>query len=160
MGTGKSSVGKRLAARIGWRFFDSDVLIEQEAKTSIAQIFAEKGEAHFRALEKTTIDRLCRENNVVIATGGGAIVNDENAAHLKASGIVICLTATPEVIFTRVRGNTDRPLLQDPQPLEKIRTLLAQRAEAYAKADVTVDTSLLDIERVVGTILSQIEKVP
>ena len=92
---------------------------------SIASIFAHQGESHFRTLEKETIDRICREKKVVIATGGGAIVSEENAVRLKESGTVICLTATPETIFERVRSNADRPLLQGSDPLGKIRSLLA-----------------------------------
>jgi len=158
MGTGKSAVGRRLAARLGRRFVDTDILIEQEAKTSIANIFSQKGEPHFRALEKATIKRICQEKAIVVATGGGAIVSEENATRLKESGTVICLTATPETILERVRSNTDRPLLQGPEPLEKIRSLLAIRAEAYAKADMIIDTSTLDIDRVVETIISLVGK--
>ena len=158
MGTGKSAVGRRLAARLGRRFVDTDILIEQEAKTSIANIFSQKGEPHFRALEKATIKRICQEKAIVIATGGGAIVSEENATRLKASGTVICLTATPESILERVQNNTDRPLLQGPEPLEKIRSLLAIRAEAYAKADMIIDTSTLDIDHVVETIISLVGK--
>ena len=158
MGTGKSAVGRRLAARLGRRFVDTDVLIEQEAKTSIANIFSQKGEPYFRALERATIKRICQEKAIVVATGGGTIVSEENATRLKESGTVICLTATPETIFERVRSNTDRPLLQGPEPLEKIRSLLAIRAEAYAKADMIIDTSTLDIDRVVETIISLVGK--
>jgi len=160
MGTGKSAVGRRVAARLGWRFFDTDALIEKDAKTSIASIFAQRGETHFRALEKVAIERVCRKKEVVIATGGGAIVNKENAARLKENGIVICLTAMPEVILERVRGNVERPLLQGENPLGKIRSLLATRAEAYARADLTIDTSELDVDRVVETIVSLVRKTP
>ncbi len=160
MGTGKSTIGKRVAARLRRKFFDTDVLIEQEARTSIASIFAKKGEAYFRALEHDMIVRICQEKAVVIATGGGAMVSDENAACVKASGTVICLTATPEVILARVQGNTDRPLLHGNDPLGKIRSLLAARAEAYAKADLTIDTTTLDLERVVETVITAIQKAP
>ncbi len=154
MGTGKSAVGRRVAAQLGRRFFDTDTLIEKDAKTSIANIFAQQGEAHFRALERVAIERVCRKKEVVIATGGGAIVNEENATRLKENGIVICLTATPEVILSRVRGNVDRPLLQGDDPLGKIRSLLALRAEAYAKADAIIDTSELAVDRVVEAVIS------
>lgn len=160
MGTGKSTVGRRVASRLGRRFIDTDVLIEQEARASIANIFAKKGEAYFRSLEHDMIVRICQEKEVVIATGGGAIVNDANAACLKASGTVICLTAAPEVILARVQNNTDRPLLQGNDPLGKIRSLLASRAEAYAKADLTIDTSTLDLECVVEAIIATMRKTP
>ncbi|MBM4255822.1 MAG: shikimate kinase [Deltaproteobacteria bacterium] len=157
MGTGKSAVGRRVAAHLGRQFFDTDTLIEKETKTSIPNIFAEHGEAHFRTLEKAAIEQVCRKQEVVIATGGGAIVNEENAERLKENGILICLTATPEVILARVQGNADRPLLQGENPLEKIRSLLTTRAEAYARADVTIDTSELDIDRVVEKIVSLVK---
>lgn len=160
MGTGKSTVGRKVASQLGRRFFDTDLLIEQEARTSIANIFAKKGEAHFRALEHDMIVRMCQEKEVVIATGGGTIINAENAARLKSSGIVICLTATPEVILARVQSNTDRPLLQGNDPLGKIRSLLAARADAYVKADLTIDTSMLDLECVVETIIAAMGKAP
>ena len=83
-------------------------------------------------------------------------MNEENVRKLKASGTVICLTATPEIILSRVQGNTDRPLLQSEDPLEKIRTLLAARADAYAKADLTIDTSCLSVEAVVEKICSRL----
>ena len=158
MGTGKSAVGRKLAARLGRKFFDTDRLIEQEAKALISYIFAEKGEPYFRALEKRMINQVCNENSVVIATGGGAMIDEENVARLKESGTVICLTATPEIILERVRSNSDRPLLQGHDPLAKIRSLLADRAAVYAKADVTIDTSNLSIERVVESIITISER--
>ena len=156
MGTGKSAVGRQLADLLGWRFFDTDKLIEQETKTSIAQIFADKGEAFFREQEKQVIARVSKERNVVIATGGGAMVNKENVACLRENSDIICLTATPAIILERVRSNRNRPLLQGDNPLVKIRTLLAARAEAYAQADVTIDTSRLDVQGVVKTILERL----
>jgi shikimate kinase len=123
---------------------------------TIAALFAEQGEPHFRALEQEVIAQVCMEEGIVIATGGGALVNEENTKNLKESGILICLTATPEVIFSRVRGNTDRPLLQSEDPLGKIRILLATRAAAYAKADQTIDTSHLSSNAVVETIWAQL----
>jgi len=157
MGTGKSAVGRNLAARLGRRFFDTDGVIEQEAKAPIADIFAEKGEPYFRALEKRVINQVCNEKKVVIATGGGAMVDEKNVARLKESGTVICLTATPEIILERVRGNSNRPLLQGNDPLAKIRSLLTVRAEAYAKADMTINTANLSIEKVAETIIAALE---
>ena len=154
MGTGKSAVGRTLATHLGYRLLDTDLLIEQEAGMSIAQIFAKKGEAHFRELEKHTIARACLEKGVVIATGGGAMANAVNAERLKASGVVICLTASPEVIRQRIQGNSERPLLQGDEPLGKIRALLAARAEAYAQADITVDTSALNVKEAVEAVLA------
>ncbi len=154
MGTGKSLVARRLAKRLGCRFVDTDACIEHEADMSIAQLFATEGEAAFRQRERQAIARACQQKERVIATGGGAIVDRENARTMKASGPVICLTARPEVIFQRVQGDTTRPLLQGPNPLEKIRRLLADRAEAYARADITIDTSHLGPDAVVEATLT------
>jgi shikimate kinase len=157
MGTGKSEVGNLLALRLRREFFDTDTLIEQAADQPIARIFAEKGEAYFRELEKQVIRQVCQNQEVVIATGGGAIVNVDNATCLKESGTVICLTASPETIIQRVQGNTDRPLLQGEEPLTKIRSLLAARAEAYARADITIDTSALTSSEVVEVIFARLK---
>ncbi len=158
MGTGKSEVGKQLAARLNRRFVDTDELIEQEEGMSIAQLFAEKGEGYFREREKQMVARVCQEEGVVIATGGGAIINEENSTRMKASGVVICLTATPEVIFQRVQTDETRPLLRGGEPQTRIRTLLSARAEAYAKADVTIDTSHMSVNEVVQAVLGVWEK--
>ncbi len=154
MGTGKSLVASRLAKRLGRRFVDTDACIEREAAMSIAQIFATEGETAFRQRERHAIARACQAKEMVIATGGGAIADRENARTMQASGPVICLTARPEVILQRVQGDTTRPLLQGPNPLEKIQQLLADRAEAYARADITIDTSSLGPDAVVEATLT------
>lgn len=158
MGTGKSEVGKKLAMRLGRQFTDTDALIERETGLPIACLFADRGEAYFRELEEQVIARVCLEEGVVIATGGGAMINDANVRRLKASGTVICLTATPAVILTRVQGNTGRPLLHGGDPLAKIQALLQARAEAYAKADFTIDTSHLGVDEVVEAIRTVVAK--
>lgn len=157
MGTGKSAVGNLLAQRVQREFFDTDTLIEQVAGQPIARIFVEKGETSFRELEKQVIRQVCQKHEIVIATGGGAIVDVENATCLKESGTVICLTASPETIVQRVQENNDRPLLQGEDPLTKIRSLLTARAEAYARADITIDTSSLTPGEVVEMILAQVK---
>ena len=150
MGTGKTAVGKRLAQRLGWRFVDVDQLIEAGAKMPVARIFAERGETVFRRLERRCITRAVHGDRQVIATGGGAFIDRDNRAKLRASGPVICLTARPSVILERVgRGLKARPLLAgSPHPLARIRMLLAQRASAYAKADLAFDTSDCAIDEV------------
>lgn len=157
MGTGKSEVGKLLAKRLQREFLDTDMLIEQAAGQPISRIFAEKGESSFRELEKQVIAQVCQEQDVVIATGGGAIINADNAACLKASGMVVCLTASPDTIARRIQETNDRPLLQGEDPLAKIRSLLTVRAAAYAQADITIDTSTLNPNEVVETILVQLK---
>jgi shikimate kinase len=153
MGTGKSEVGKQLAAILGRKFIDTDIQIEKEEGMSIAQLFADRGEPHFREREKQIIGRACREDGVVIATGGGAMVSEENAAQLKASGTVICLTAAPEVILGRVQKDETRPLLLSEDRLVRIRALLSARAAVYAKADAMIDTSHLSVSEVVQAVL-------
>ena len=154
MGTGKSSVGRRLAARRGREFVDTDALIEQEAGTSITRIFADQGEAEFRAREKRAVALAVGEDGRVVAVGGGAMLDGENLAAMKAGGPVVCLTARPEIVLARVAHDTGRPLLQGPQPLETIRGLMAERADAYARADVTIDTSDLTPDEVVERLLN------
>ena len=158
MGTGKSVVARRLAKRLGRGFIDTDSCIEHEAGLSIAQLFATEGEAAFRQREKQALTRACQKKRMVIATGGGAVVDRENAAILKASGSVICLTARPEVILQRLQGDTTRPLLQGPNPLTNIRQLMADRTAAYACADITVDTSSLRPDAVVETTLTALSQ--
>ena len=157
MGTGKSTVGKQIANRLGWLFIDTDDLIEEKAGMSISNIFVKQGEAYFRALERQVIDNVCCGTGKVIATGGGAMTIEENVRRLQEGGTVICLTAEPDIILSRVRNNTDRPLLQGEDPLGKIRTLLNARAEAYAKADIIIDTSHLDIDETVAAVCARLE---
>ena len=150
MGTGKTAVGKRLAKRLGWRFADIDELIEQSARMPIARIFSERGEAVFRRLERRFITRIVHGDQQVIATGGGAVVDPKNRGRLRATGFVICLTATPQAIVARIgRRIAARPMLSgSADPVARIRTLMKQRARAYTQADLTIDTSRLSIEQV------------
>lgn len=158
MGTGKTVVGRRLAKRLGWRFVDVDDLIEATAKISIPRIFTERGETVFRRLERRCISRVVRQRHQVIATGGGAFVDPQSCMRLRVSGPVICLTARPQVILKRVgRRLAARPMLAGSgNPLAKIRALLARRAEAYAQADLTVDTSDRSIDEVVERIWDEV----
>ena len=158
MGTGKTAVGRRLAKRLGWKFADVDQLIEDSAKMPIARIFSERGETVFRRLERRWISRVVRSRQQVIATGGGAFVDPQSRARLRVSGPVICLTARPRTILTRMgRRPTTRPLLAGAaDPLTRIRRLLNQRASAYAQADVTIDTSDLSVDEVVEQLWEQL----
>ena len=158
MGAGKTSAGKRLAKRLGWRFIDLDRLIEGTAKMPIARIFAERGEAVFRRLERRCITRAIRGQQQVIATGGGAFVDPQNRLRLRISGPVVCLTAKPKAILSRVGRKVEtRPLLHGHgNPLSRIRHLLQQRAKSYAQADVTIDTTNLSVDQVVDQILEHV----
>jgi shikimate kinase len=165
--TGKSSVGPLLARRLGWEFVDSDDVIVARAGKTIARIFADDGEARFRQLEREVIAHLAGDRRrcpqchgphpEVIATGGGAIVDEANCTALKRTGMIVCLTARPEVVAARVeRSKNPRPKLSEGgQPLlERVRALLAERADAYARADLSVDTSDLSVEQVVDRVIS------
>ncbi len=150
MGTGKTAVGKRLAKRLGWPLVDIDEQIETSAQMPIGRLFEERGEAVFRRLERRIISRVTRGDHQVIATGGGAFVEPASRAKLKGSGQVVCLTARPRTILERVKPKLAmRPLLaRMADPLARIKTLLQQRATAYAQADATVDTSDLTVDEV------------
>jgi shikimate kinase len=168
MATGKSAVGHAVAARLGWRFIDSDTEIVARAGRPIAAIFSADGEAKFRALERDVIATIAGERRhcplchgdypAVISTGGGVLVDEANAAVLKRCGVVICLTARPEVIAARVgRSPAKRPkLLEGGKPLlERVRELMKERAAAYARADVAIDTSNFSIEDAADRVLAE-----
>ena len=154
MGTGKTSVGKRLAKQLGWQFVDVDQVIESTAEMTIPEIFANKGELVFRRLERRIISRLVNNRHQVIATGGGAFIDPVSRAQLRLSGPVICLSATPQIIFARVgKKLMARPLLSgSSNPLGRIRELLQERASAYAKADMTIDTNDLSVDEIIQRI--------
>lgn len=153
MATGKSSVGRRLAIVLGYDFLDLDTLIAAEAGMSIAQIFATQGEGVFRALEFRMAERVAGRTGCVVATGGGTIVNPRNLETLKRSGVVVTLTADPDTLVARIGATDDRPMLWGGDTRERVRLLLEQRAEAYAKADLIVDASARTIDHVVTHIL-------
>lgn len=141
MGTGKSTVGRLVAARLGWPFVDTDAVIEAREGKPIRQIFAEQGEPYFRALEVG----LCREiatewRGRVIATGGGIVIDPQNREALTRAGLVICLTAPADVLYERLRGETDRPLLAGSDPAARIAELLQARAAAYGALPHQIDT--------------------
>jgi 3-dehydroquinate synthase len=153
MATGKSSVGRRLAILLGYDFFDLDTLIAAEAGMPISQIFSSQGEGAFRALETRMVERLASRTACVVATGGGTIVNPRNLEALKRSGVVVTLTADPDTISARIGPTDDRPMLWGGDKRERVRQLLEQRADAYAKADLIVDASAHTIDHVVNHIL-------
>ena len=144
MGSGKSSIGKRVASRLGFQFVDTDaVLVEREGR-EIAGIFAREGEARFRDLETSVLRSLGTRSRCVISTGGGVILREENRALLRQLGLVVWLTASEDVIFNRVSRTNKRPLLQTANPRETVTQLLAARRPLYeAAAQFTVDTTAL-----------------
>lgn len=153
MGTGKSAVGRRLAERLALPFLDLDEAIEAATGLTIAEIFAAEGEPAFRQKERDLIASLEHRTNCVMATGGGAVLDPDNLRRLRTGAVLVCLTAEPAIILQRLGGDAGRPLLQGTDRLARIRALLEQRAPAYAQADLTIDTSALNVEQIVERIM-------
>ena len=142
MGSGKTAVGKELAAKLGMDFLDTDELIEKTEKRSITSIFQEYGEPYFRKLETETLKTLQDYDNYVLSTGGGIVLKEENAARLKELGKVIWLWAEPEVIHERIKHETHRPLLKVADPKAEIKNILLVRLPFYkSAADHRIDTT-------------------
>ncbi|MCX8026728.1 MAG: shikimate kinase [Thermodesulfovibrionales bacterium] len=158
MGTGKTTVGKMLAQRLGFSFLDIDTEIEKTQNMTIKDIFANFGEERFREIETQTIRMIKDKSHLVIATGGGVVTKSENMNMLKENGIIVCLTASAESIFQRVRHKQDRPLLLTENPLETIKELLKKRQDLYKKADIHIDTTNLNPMEVVSAILDGLDK--
>ncbi len=159
MGTGKSSVGRLLAAHLRFEFVDTDDLIEARTGRKIADIFAREGEARFREMERDLVMEMAGWRHRVIATGGGLAASEANLMALKAHSLVVCLWATPEEIWQRVRRQSHRPLLHDPDPLEKIRSLLEARRPYYLRADVLISSNNRSVREVAGHILHEFEMI-
>ncbi len=155
MGTGKTTVGRLLAEQLGFEFLDTDEQIETNTGKKISEIFAQQGEPVFRDLERQLVDQLAQRTRSVISTGGGLPVNLANLASLKTHALVVCLWASPEKIYERVRNQDHRPLLKDPDPLAKIRTLLAAREPYYRQADVLINTELRSLREVAQQVVHQ-----
>lgn len=153
MGTGKSSVGRLVAETLHFAFLDTDTVIEARAGKSISQIFDEQGEAAFREWEKRIVKELELRDRTVIATGGGLVMDPDNLARLKSHALVVCLWASPETIWSRVKNQSHRPLLNEADPLAKIRSLLAERASAYKQAEVLLSTELRSAREVAQQVL-------
>ena len=155
MGTGKTSVGRHVAEQLGFEFIDTDELIQADTGRTIADIFARDGEPAFRALEKQVVRKLSTREKTLIATGGGLPTNEENLAALKSFALVICLWASPEKIWERVKNQSHRPLLHDADPQKKIRELLAVREPFYKQADVLINTDLRSVREAAQQIVLQ-----
>jgi len=157
MGTGKSAVGRIAAELLQFQFVDTDELIESQAGTTIAEIFAQQGETAFRQAEAKTVQQLSTQKKLVISTGGGLVVNPDNLASLKTHSLTVCLWATPETIWERIKDQTHRPLLQTGDPLKKIRELLDQRAPFYRQADVLLNTEMRSVREVAQQVIHQFQ---
>ncbi len=158
MGCGKTTIGRHLASRLDFGFTDTDSLIETRIGGSIPEYFATHGEEAFREIEHEVIAKVAGLANQVIATGGGAILRDDNRAHLSTDNAVVWLTARPDVVVARTeRRRGARPLLETKEdPLERVLRILAIRGPLYQSiADVIIDTSDRPVHRAVGDIVRQ-----
>ena len=155
MGTGKSAVGRRVAALAAAPFLEMDAELERRAGKSISRIFAEDGEPAFRDQEAQLAEEWGRKQGAVISCGGGVVLREANLRALEANGLLVCLTARPEVILARTARAAKRPLLAGENPEQKIRDLLAARAPLYAKIPVQLDTSDLGPEELAAQVLAR-----
>ena len=158
MGSGKSSIGRRLAARLAVPFVDADSEIEKAAGMTIAEIFATHGEPYFRAGEARVIARLLEGGPQVLATGGGAFMNTDTRAGIRAKGISVWLRATLEVLNRRIKRRSDRPLLRNADPAETLRRLIEERYPVYAEADVTVESRDVPHDTIVDEIVLGLDR--
>ena len=155
MGTGKSAVGRRVAALARAPFLEMDAELERRAGKSISRIFAEDGEPAFRDQEAQLAEEWGRKQGAVISCGGGVVLREANLRALQANGRLVCLTARPDVILARTARASKRPLLAGENPEQKIRDLLAARAPLYAKIPVQIDTSDLGPEELAAQVLAR-----
>lgn len=155
MGTGKTTIGRALADRLKRDFVDMDVELEARAGKPIPRIFAEDGEPVFRRMERALAVELSRRNNLVIAAGGGIVLNADNIRDFSATGRVICLKAAPDEILRRVSGSSQRPLLEQGDKSERIRNLLRARQPLYDAIPAQVDTTGKNVDEIVAEVLKR-----
>jgi len=161
MGTGKTVIGKKVAEKLGKKFIEMDDLIVKKAGKSIPRIFKENGEIYFRELEIQVCKEVSKLENIVISCGGGVVINKINLDYLNQSSIIICLNASPEVIYERIikEGKQKRPLLDNPDPLKTIIEILEFRNPLYRHATkYHIDTSYLSIDQVVDEVINIYKK--
>jgi len=158
MGAGKTTVGRRLAAKLARQFLDSDEEIEKAAQMTIPEIFEQRGEPEFRAGENRVIARVLKEQGVVLATGGGAFVNVETRALMKAEAVTVWLKAEVDILFERVSRRSNRPLLKTANPRATLEKLIEDRYPIYAEADVTVVSRDVPQDVVAGDVIEAVLK--
>jgi shikimate kinase len=155
MGTGKSSVGRFVADSMHFTYLDTDQVVEFRAHKTISDIFQQDGEPAFRNWERVIVEELTHRKKTVIATGGGLPIDQANIDSLKTHALVVCLWASAETIFERVREHNHRPLLSEGDPLPKIQNLLTLREPFYRQADVLVNTERRSVREVAVQVIHQ-----
>jgi shikimate kinase len=160
MGAGKSSIGRRLAEKLNFPFVDADHEIEVAADKSIAEIFADHGEAYFREGERRVISRLIENGAQVLATGGGAFINDDTRERIAGHGVSVWLKADLPLLMKRVNKRADRPLLLNDNPQAVMQRLMDERYPVYAKADVTVESRDVQHTQMVNDVIKMLAKWP
>ena len=157
-GSGKSTVGRHMARRLGLPFLDSDHVIEERLGCSIREYFEREGEPAFRDLEESVIAELSQAGNIVVATGGGAVLRPANRQSLRNNAHVIYLKSSPEEVFRRVRHDNNRPLLQVKDPMERLRGLFEERDPLYREtAHFVIETGRPSVATLVNMVIMQLE---
>ena len=157
MGTGKTTVAKILSKKNNFQLLDMDELIESSENKSISRIFKEEGESYFRGLERSLVKKIAQKKKTIISTGGGIILNPKNIIDFSQSGLVVCLTASAETIFKRIKNDKNRPLLIDNKK-NQIKKLLHQRCSLYESIPFTINTDDLTPEKISEIIIEQYYK--
>jgi shikimate kinase len=161
MGAGKSTVGKVLAQRLGKTYIDADHELETRTGVKIPVIFELEGEAGFRKREAELIDHLTQRSNIVLATGGGAVMDTASRSHLKARGFTIYISSTAQELWQRTRKDRNRPMLQTRDPLRKLQELLILREPLYREvADMVIETGRPSVSKLIGEILQELAVRP
>ena len=154
MGSGKSAIGRTIAKKLERRFIDTDRFLERKIGKTIAEVFNQDGETTFRTLEKEIIKKVSQYIGIVIATGGGVIKDPENFKHLKQSGWIIALYASPDTLYKRIAGKRIRPLLLNQEdPIKKLEEISNERKIMYAQADFQIDTENKEINDIADEII-------
>ncbi len=154
MGAGKSTIGRNLAKHLHKDFFDSDRVIEERTGVDIATIFEIEGEQGFRDREEQVIKELCEMNNIILATGGGCVLREQNRKNMQKSGHVIYLRTSAELLYSRIRYDKSRPLMQTKSPIDTLKKLLDDRESHYME---TADIVIMTGKQKVGVIVKRVE---